>query len=29
VIDSRDLLYFTAVIFFFLYLTTRRLQRRG
>ena len=29
VIDSRDLLYFAAVIFFFLYLTTRRLQRRG
>ncbi len=29
VVDSRDLLYFAAVIFFFLYLTTRRLQRRG
>jgi len=29
VIDSRDLLYFAAVIFFFLYLATRRLQRRG
>jgi ABC-2 type transport system permease protein len=29
VIDSRDLLYFAAVIFFFLYLSTRRLQRRG
>ena len=29
VIDTRDLLYFAAVIFFFLYLTTRRLQRRG
>jgi len=29
VIDSRDLLYFAAVIFFFLYLTARRLQRRG
>ncbi len=29
VIDSRDLLYFAAVIFFFLYLTSRRLQRRG
>jgi len=29
VIDSRDLLYFAAVIFFFLYLTTRRIQRRG
>ena len=29
VIDSRDLLYFAAVIFFFLYLTVRRLQRRG
>ena len=29
VIDSRDLLYFAAVIFFFLHLATRRLQRRG
>lgn len=29
VVDSRDLLHFAAVIFFFLYLTTRRLQRRG
>jgi ABC-2 type transport system permease protein len=29
VIDSRDLLYFATVIFFFLYLATRRLQRRG
>jgi ABC-2 type transport system permease protein len=29
VIDTRDLLYFAAVIFFFLYLTVRRLQRRG
>jgi hypothetical protein len=30
VIDSRDLLYFAAVTFFFLYLTVRRLQgRRG
>jgi len=30
VIDSRDVLYFAAVIFFFLYLTVRRLQaRRG
>ena len=29
VVDSRDLLHFTAVIFFFLYLATRRLQRRG
>lgn len=29
VIDSRDLLYFAAVVFFFLYLATRRLQRRG
>jgi len=29
VIDSRDLFYFAAVIFFFLFLTGRRLQRRG
>jgi ABC-2 type transport system permease protein len=28
VIDSRDLLYFAAVIFFFLYLTVRRLEGR-
>jgi ABC-2 type transport system permease protein len=29
VIDSRDVLYFAAVVFFFLYLSARRLQRRG
>jgi ABC-2 type transport system permease protein len=28
VVDSRDVLYFVAVIFFFLYLTVRRLQQR-
>ena len=29
VVDSRDLFYFAAVVFFFLFITTRRLQRRG
>ena len=28
VVDSRDLLYFAAVVFFFLYMTVRRLQAR-